>query len=1453
MLDKIILFSIKNKFIIGLLTLFLILIGVYSLSRLPIDALPDITNNQVQIITTAPTLAAQEVEQFITYPIEQAIKTIPRTVELRSFSRFGLSVITLVFDEDVDIYWARQQISEKLKDAERLIPKGIGIPELAPISTGLGEIYQYVVFAKPNFEKQYDATKLRSIQDWVVRPQILGTKGVAEVTTLGGYLKQYEISVQPDKLKSMNTTITEIFEALEKNNENTGGAYIDKQPYVYFIRGLGMVKNIPDIEKIVVKNTNGIPILIRDVATVGEGSAARYGAVTKDGKGEVVGGMVLMLKGENSAEIVGNVKEKVVQIRKSLPEGVALEPFIDRTKLVDKAIGTVRTNLLEGALIVIFILVLLIGNWRAGLVVASVIPLALLFAVSLMKFFGVSGNLMSLGAIDFGLIVDGAVIIVEAIVHRLQTAEKGRLSGADMDEAVYQATAKIRSSAAFGEIIILIVYLPILALVGTEGKMFKPMAQTVAFAILGAFILSLTYVPMMSALFLSKKTGHEDNISDKIIGFFQRIYTPILRGALKFKTVVIGVSIALFVAALLVFNTLGGEFIPTLEEGDYAINYRLQAGSSLNQSIETATKLEQILKSKFPEVVEVVGKIGSAEIPTDPMPIETGDLIVILKDKKEWTTTKDFYKLADMMLEEMGNIPGVEFESSQPIQMRFNELMTGVRSDVAIKVFGDDLDKLGETATKIIGLIKNTEGAMDIKAEQVTGLPQINVRYNPDKMALYGLNVGDLNKVLRTGFAGEVSGTVYEGERRYDLVVRLAKDERQDISNVKNLFISLPTGNQIPLEQVADVTYENGPAQISREDGKRRIVIGLNVRGRDVKSVVEDIQAKLDAKLKLPEGYYLTYGGQFENLIEANKRLSVAVPIALVLIFVLLYFTFGSIAQSLLIFTAIPLSAIGGVFGLWLRDMPFSISAGIGFIALFGVAVLNGIVLIGYFNQLKTEGITDVLERIKVGTEVRLRPVIMTAAVASLGFLPMALSNGAGAEVQKPLATVVIGGLITATLLTLIVLPILYYFLENGFKKPKKAVINTSILIVLMLSNYKINAQAVNLSLNEAIELAIKNNQLLQANNLDIQTAQILRGGILTLPKTSISANLGQINSRRFDENFSISQDIPNPNLIKAKRALAEQNVGISQQKLAINKQELIFNIKQSWYQVVYLQALNQVFQREDSVLQQFVRGATLKFKTGESGILEKTIAENKQQQLRQNSLQIENLIAVEKLKLNQLMNNANDFAVEESRFSVLNFEKEDPSVSNEKMGNNPLLLYAKQQIALLEAERNVVKADALPDFKVGYFVQSIAGPQEVNGQIKTYNSIPQFQGIQLGLNVPLFGKSAYKAKNDAVNAQLLTQQKQNEYLQTQLQGQLKQYIEQYNFAKNNVAYYEKTALPNAQSIVKNATKAYQGGDIGYVEFAQALQINLESQKAYLEAINGLNKTVLAIQFITNQ
>jgi cobalt-zinc-cadmium resistance protein CzcA len=1040
MLDKIIQFSIKNKFIILLFTLVLIAWGSYSIKNLPLDALPDVTNNQVQIITTAPTLASQEVEQLITYPLEQAVKTIPKVIELRSISRFGLSVVTVVFKDDVDIYWAREQIFQRLKQAEENIPKYAGSPELAPISTGLGEIYQYDVYAKKGYEDKYDAVKLRTIQDWIIIPQLQGIEGVAEVSTWGGKLKQYEIAVNPNTLNSLGVTITEIFEALEKNNQNTGGAYIEKDQYAYFIRGVGMASGIKDLENIVVKNRNGSPVLVRDVASVNEGISLRYGASTKDGKGEIVCGLVLMLKGENSSAVVDRVKEKMEQINKTLPEGVVAEAFIDRGKLVDSAIGTVTKNLLEGALIVIFVLILFLGNLRAGLIVASVIPLSMLFAVILMNAFGVSGNLMSLGAIDFGIIVDGAVIIVEATMHHLQKLKRQKaLTQTEMDSEVYKSASKIRNSAAFGEIIILIVYLPILALVGTEGKMFRPMAMTVGFAVIGAFVLSLTYVPMMSAMFLSKNTEHKPNFSDKMMAWFEKIYAPFLDSALRFKKAVLAVALGMFVFAIIVFQNMGGEFIPTIEEGDLAINATIMTGSSLSQMVKTTTEYEKILKAKFPEIKTIVTKIGSGEIPTDPMPIESGDLIIVLKDKSEWTGDYENWEdLANAMKEEMEAIPGANIEVSQPIQMRFNELMTGSRSDIAIKIFGDDLEILDAKAKELIAKVNNIEGIGDLKADKVTGLPQITVKYDYSKIALYGLNITDINQIIRSSFAGESAGKIYEESKRFDIVVRLDAANRSDITDVSNLFIPLPNGKQVPLSQVATVNYEQGPVQVSREDGKRRITVGLNVRGRDIKSVVEEIQQKLDKEFKLPTGYYITYGGQFENLVEANKRLSVALPIALGLILVLLFFTFKSVKQAGLIFTAIPLSAIGGVFALWMRGMPFSISAGIGFIALFGIAVLNGIVLISYFNQLKEEGITDPLQRVLIGTKVRLRPVLMTAAVASLGFLPMALSTSGGAEVQKPLATVVIGGLFSATLLTLIVLPILYLLFENGIKRRNK-------------------------------------------------------------------------------------------------------------------------------------------------------------------------------------------------------------------------------------------------------------------------------------------------------------------------------------------------------------------------------------------------------------------------------
>ena len=1006
MIERIISFSVKNKFIVGLFIVALIGWGGYSLSKLPIDAIPDITNNQVQVISQSPSLAVQEVESFITAPIEVAVANIPNIIELRSISRLGLSVITVVFEDGVDIYWARQQLTERLKEAEESIPAGLAKISLAPISTGLGEIYQYHLSVEKDHEKEFNPMKLRTLQDWVVRREMLGTVGVADINSYGGFVKQYEVAVNPEKLRAMNLTLTDIFNSLERNNENTGSAYIDKNPTAYFIRGIGLVKSLEDIEKIVVKTTNsGVPVLIRDIAAVQFGSAIRYGAFIVDTT-EAVGGVVMMLKGANAHEVIANVETRIESIQKSLPPEVTIEPFLNRSDLVSRAINTVSRNLLEGALIVIFVLVLLLGNMRAGFIVASVIPLSMLFAVSMMRIFGVSGNLMSLGALDFGLIVDGAVIIVESVVYRISMSKHHhpgiiRLNQKQMDENVLDSAKRMMSSATFGQIIILIVYLPIMALIGIEGKMFRPMAQVVTFALMGAAILSLTYVPMAAALFLNKNTDHKPNFSDRLMNWIHRIFNPAIRFALKRKLLVSVSAIALFIFSLLLFSRLGGEFIPQLEEGDLAASVITLQGGSLTNSVNEVIKANKILIANFPEIKHVVCKIGAGEIPTDPTPMETGDYIITLKDKSEWVSATTREELVAKMETSLIPLAGVKFSFQQPIAMRFNELMTGSKQDIAVKIFGDDLTVLSEKAADIENMIQSIEGVEDINVEKVTGLAQIQVEYNRDRLAQYGLSVEDVNQVLRAAFAGSQAGIVFDEEKRFGLVVRLDKDYRQNLDDVKNLTVALANGRQIPFDQVADISIKSGPAQVSRENTKRRITIGFNVRNRDMQSVINDVKVQINEKIQLPTGYYISYGGEFEKLEAAQKRLSIAVPVALLLIFVLLYFAFNSVNQSLLIFTAVPMSAIGGIFALWLRGMNFSISAGVGFIALFGVAVLNGIVLISEFNRLEKAGVTNITERVLKGIQTRMRPVIMTAAVASLGFLPMALSTSAGAEVQK--------------------------------------------------------------------------------------------------------------------------------------------------------------------------------------------------------------------------------------------------------------------------------------------------------------------------------------------------------------------------------------------------------------------------------------------------------------------
>ena len=1057
MFQKLITYSIRHKLVIGVLSIALAIWGVWSLVHLPFDSTPDITDNQVQVITQAPSLGAQEVEQYVTTPVEMALANIPRIQERRSISRSGLSVITLVFDDAADIYWARSQVSQVVEQLEKELPKNTET-EMGPIATGLGEIYHYTIRAKEGYEHKYSLTQLRTMQDWIVRKQLSGTPGVAEVSGWGGYVKQYEVAINTDQLNASGVSVSEVFDALQRNNANTGGSYIEQNSNQYYIRGIGVVKNLEDVANITVKTVDGTPVKVGDVAKVQFGHATRFGAVTRNGEGEVVAGIAIMLKGENFQEVIKNVKERINQIQKSLPEGVVIEPFIDRTNLVDRVEGTIARNLIEGGLIVIFVLVIFLGNWRAGLVVASVIPLSMLFAFGMMKTFGIDGNLMSLGAIDFGMIVDSAVIIVEAVVTHINTGHFSQpevraaylaqyqnggaatpfaLTQKQMDEEVHFSASRIRQSAAFGEIIIMIVYIPLMTLVGIEGKMFRPMALTVFFAILGAFILSLTYVPMASSLMLSRKVHTRKTFSDRVIEKLQAWYRPVLDWVLARNKDVITGAVALFCVSIVGFKFLGGEFIPSLEEGDFAVEMSMSQGTSLSQMVESCTKAEKLLKKEYPEIKQVVSRIGSAEIPTDPMPVERADIMIALKPKAEWTSAKTTPELMEKMEETLSAIPGLEAEISQPIQMRNNELLTGIKQDVAIKIFGDDLDVLTQQAGKVKKMIEDVPGVSGIFVEEVAGLPQIQVKYNHEKMAAYGVSVDDISEILETTFAGAVAGSLYEGDKKFDIVLRMDPSQR-NVESLEQLSIPLKDGTDIPLSQVADIDYSPAPAQVSHEDGARRIYVGFNVKGRDVQSTVEDIQEILDEKLKLPDGYYYNYGGEFENLQSATNRLMVVIPISLVIILLLLYATVKNVRESLFIFSAIPLAAIGGVWALWLRGMPFSISAGVGFIALFGVAVLNGIVLIGQMNQMQREektadklsasiGVTELIHhRIIESCMVRLRPVLMTALVASMGFLPMALSQGDGAEVQRPLATVVIGGLITSTLLTLLVLPAIY-------------------------------------------------------------------------------------------------------------------------------------------------------------------------------------------------------------------------------------------------------------------------------------------------------------------------------------------------------------------------------------------------------------------------------------------
>ena len=1443
MLSYIIKFSLKNKFFVLLFTTFIIGFGLYSLTQIPIGAVPDVTNNQVQVITTSRNLSTQDMEQFITYPIELEMANLPGVQEIRSISKFGLSVVTIVFDDDMGTYLPRQLIAEKIKSASEKIPEGFGTPEMGPITTGLGEIYQYILDVKPAYKDKYNAEDLRTIQDWVVKRQLSGIPGVVEVNTWGGFLKQYEVAINTEKLNAMNITANDVFSAIETNNSVSGGGYIEKVNQAFFIRGEGLVSSIEDINNIVVKNDGKFPIYIKDVANVGFGSATRFGAITGNGEGEKVLGQVMMLKDANSKKVIDAVKERVTLISKSLPEGVYINAFLDRSELIAKTTFTVSENLILGCLIVIFVVVLLLGNLRSGLVVASVIPLCLLFALSLMYIFGVDANLMSLGAIDFGIIIDGAVIIVEFIAFQItrKTDEINAFSKTEQqavkDKITYEGASKMMNSAIFGQLIILIVFIPILSLSGVEGKMFKPMALTFSFALIGAMLLCFTYVPVAAALFLKPSKPSSSNISVRLMKWINKMYDPVIDWALRTKRLVLVIAGVLLGISVYLYSTMGGEFVPTLDEGDFVIQPILKTGTSLSNTVNITTEIEKILLKEFPEVKQVVTRIGAAEVPTDPMSMEESDVIIILNPKKEWTSASSKDELADKFKEALAIIPGMEVEFTQPIEMRFNELITGVRADIAIKIFGDDLDILAKKGNEIGALITDVPGAADISVEKIAGLPEMNVNFDRKKIARYGLNIQQVNDMVSMGFAGRSAGSVFEGEKRFDLVVRLDKQKRQGIDDLKNLYVDLPNGGKVPLSELAEITFQKGAAKISRDDTRRRIVVGINVRNRDLQSVVDDVKRLINENIELPVGYSITYGGQFENLESAKARLIVAVPIALLLIFVMLYFAFKSVKEALMIYSAIPLAAVGGVLLLWLRDLPFSISAGVGFIALFGIAVLNGIVLIEHFKELKKEGqFKDINELIKQGTKDRLRAVLLTALAAALGFLPMAISTNAGAEVQRPLATVVIGGLITATLLTLVVLPVLYaYFNELKrvtLKRNRKTIGGMGVMLLLVTMNA--TAQQKPINLDALIPLAIENNAGLNANRLNVEQSKSMVNSAFNFDKTQVYYEYDENNLASNNEPlriFGIQQNFRFPTVYFSEEKVNKANLSVVSSSFDIRKKAIRRDVTRAYYDYQIAREQTQVLKTLDSLYSSFASIATRRFELGETNYLEKITATSKQKQI---SLKYQETKQHAKIAYGVLAK----VVQAEDTLSIARESDLKMQLNTIDITNSAELAFYQNRISLMEAQRSFEKNQLLPDISFNYF-------QGTNSGLK--NSL---YGYQVGLKIPfLFGGQSARIKAAGIAREIATEESK-EY-EIQLKAKLSALQLQMVQLSNALSYYEKEGAALSDEILKTANGSFKNGEIDFYQYIQSVESAYEVKMSYLNKLVEYNNIVIDINYLT--
>jgi len=1441
MINKIISFSIKNKALIWLMTLGLILGGLYSMTKVPIDAVPDITNNQVLVITTAPNLTTEDIEKFVTYQVELAVANLPDVTEIRSVSRFGLSVVTIVFDDDVGTFLPRQLVSEALNEVKEKIPEGFGEPFMAPISTGLGEIYQYTLEVQPGYEDKYDEMQLRTIQDWIVKRQMAMIPGVVEINSFGGNVKQYEVAIDPDKLKSVGISLSDVFTALKKNNQNTGGAYIEKNYQANFIRGEGLMRSIDDIKNTPVKNVNGNPIFVRDIAKVKFGKMMRYGAFIKDGKGEAVGGIVMMLKGANSNDVIKSVKERVALIEKSLPEGVKIKPFLDRSKLIKSTTSTVAENLTLGALIVIFILVIFLGNFRGGLIVASTIPLALLFAFIMMHIFGVWANLMSMGALDFGILIDGAVIIVESMIFYLHRKNLigTKISQAQKDEIAYKSASKMMNAAFFGQLIILIVFIPILALKGVEGKMFIPMAMTFGFAVIGVMLLSLTYIPMVSASFLKAPKTDKKSFGDKIIIKIENLYHGILNWVLLKGKLIVGMALVLIMIGAYLFTRMGAEFIPKLDEGDFAFQTFLKPGTSLSDVIDTSNKIQQVVLENYPDEIESIqARIGVATLPMDPMPLDIADVFVILKPKSEWTKVSSKKELIEGIEEKLSVFTGIGFEFTQPIEMRFNELLTGVREDIAIKIYGDDLDILADQAKEISQLIAGIDGIAGIQTEATKGLPQITITYNRTRLGKYGLQISDINKIIETAFSGGIAGKIYEGERMFDLAIRLDKAHRKDIQNIKNLFINLPDGNQIPLKEVADISYQPGPMQISRENTNRRTYVGVNVENRDIKSLVTEIQSVLDKKLDLPSGYYIRYGGAFENLERATKRLTFVVPIALLLIFMLVYFAIKSFKQTLMIYFAIPFAAIGGILSLYFRDMPFSISAGVGFIVLFGVAVLNGLVLISGFNELKAAGKYSLKDIIIKGSTRRIRPILLTASTDILGFLPMAISTSAGAEVQRPLATVVIGGMLTSTLLTLIVLPVLYKWVESPKKKSFKIkpVMSALLIFVALGFTTNANAQEKTFTLQQAIELAKKNYPSLQASRLEIDKQKALKATAYDFGSTTIYTGKEEIGNGALGIHTKIGLEQNDIDLlgIPAKIKLIKSKIKLTNASKKQTENELVKNVRLAWYKVVFTKQIRNLYRQMDSLYTDFVKVAKIRYKTQQSAKLAYLSAATKHKQLQ---------IEIKTAETDYLMalQNLNQYLLYPDKFSIVESEPDNKPILSipKELPDNPQLNYHAANIDLAHARWKREKASLLPKFNMEYKLQSIDG---VSG----------YKGWQIGISVPLlFFSQSGKTKASRLDYEI----KNKEFAQKKIEitNAYKELISRYHLYIDLIKYYKNEALPLAQEQEKATELGYRLGELTYIQFIQNMESVLMTEKDFIIQKYLFNKLLTEINYLSGR